>query len=71
MRSAQRQVTVMPGNVDRSVLMQGGGSDKLVENVTIENLRYGDEVIRDAAAMGLKTNEWVRNLRIIATEGKK
>ena len=65
-----RNVTILQPTPVRRNSIEGWSADKLVEDVTIENLRYGDEVIRDAQGMGLKTNEWVRNLRIIGPEGK-
>jgi hypothetical protein len=64
-----RNISVLQ-HAARSSIFEGSSADKPVQDVTIENLRYGDEVIRDAQAMGLKTNAWVRNLRIVAPEGK-
>ncbi|MFZ4397526.1 MAG: glycosyl hydrolase family 28 protein, partial [Kiritimatiellia bacterium] len=60
-----RNITVMGYKTRRNVI------DCKAQDILIENLRYGDELILDAKAMGLQTNEWVRNLRIIGPEGKK
>ncbi|MFZ4397971.1 MAG: glycosyl hydrolase family 28 protein, partial [Kiritimatiellia bacterium] len=66
-----RNVTFLDANAKRNSVMEGWGPDHLIQDVTIENLRYGDELILDAKAMGLKTNAWVKNLRFIGPAGKK
>ena len=60
-----RNITVMGYKTRRNVI------DCKAQDILIENLRYGDELILDAKAMGLQTNEQVRNLRIIGPAGKK
>ncbi|MFZ4397995.1 MAG: hypothetical protein ACOYOU_20475, partial [Kiritimatiellia bacterium] len=66
-----RNVTVLQPTPVRRNSIEGWGPDHLVQDVLIENFRYGDELILDAKAMGLKTNAWVKNLRFIGPEGKK
>ena len=66
-----RNVTVLQPTPVRRNSIEGWGPDHLVQDVLIENFRYGDELILDAKAMGLQTNEQVRNLRIIGPAGKK
>jgi polygalacturonase len=65
-----RNVTVLQPTPVRCNSIEGWSADKLVQDVLIENFRYGDELILDAKAMGLKTNAWVRNLRFVGPEGK-
>jgi hypothetical protein len=63
-----RNVTVLQPTPVRCNSIEGWSADKLVQDVLIENFRYGDELILDAKAMGLKTNAWVKNLRFIEPE---
>jgi hypothetical protein len=52
----------LEGPVKIEVTVNFLAADKPVRDVVIENLRYGKDLIRAAAAMGLRTNAQVQNL---------
>lgn len=58
-----RNVTVLHQKGGPRSEFTGYSPDKRIESVTIENLRYGDTHLTDAAGMGLKTNAHVSGVR--------
>jgi hypothetical protein len=48
----------------------GFAADKPIQNVTIEGVRYGDTLIRDAKSMGLGMNPHVSGVRFLHTAEK-
>ena len=58
-----RDITVLHQKDGPRSEFTGYAADKRIENVTIENLRYGGELITDAAGMGLQMNEHVADIR--------
>jgi len=68
-----------PRRTDRQPARQAGGprshfagfaADKPIQNVTIEGVRYGDTLIRDAKSMGLGMNPHVSGVRFLHTAEK-
>jgi len=49
----------------------GWSADKQIRDVSIDGLRYGDKLVRNAQDMGLQCNEWVSDVRFrVSSEGK-
>jgi hypothetical protein len=49
----------------------GWSKDKQIRNVTIQGLRYGETLVRDAKGMGLKRNAHVSGVRFLDPPAKK
>lgn len=58
-----RNVTVLHQKDGPRSEFTGYAPDKRIEHVLIENLRYGESLIADAAGMGLRKNEHVMDIR--------
>jgi len=58
-----RNVSVLHAVTGPRSEISGYAPDKRFENISIENLRYGDKPVTDAAGMGLRLNEHVADLR--------
>jgi hypothetical protein len=59
-----RNIHLAPGIRSKSDF-RGWAADKQVRDVTIEGLRSGHEVVRDANSMGLSMNRFVSNVRFV------
>jgi len=60
-----RNVTVLHQKDGPRSEFTGYAADKRIEQVSIENLRYGDKPVTDAAGMGLRTNSHVAGVRFV------
>ena len=49
----------------------GWAADKQIQNVTIQDLRYGEKTVQDAKDMGLQTNPHVTGVQFLAPAGRR